>query len=144
MNKAQLVEAVAKTLDIPISWAAAPTAAVLDAIIRELAGGGKVMVTGFGTFDVVKHQERQGHNPQTMEPVTIPAHLEPRFKAGPSMKRLVNGERPLPEGSAIAKAPKGSLTPAPVDAETARLEADRKAAELTIASRRVAGQAGAR
>lgn len=38
----------------------------------------------------------------------------------------------------------GHATPAPVDAEAARLEADRKAAELTIASRRVAGQAGAR
>lgn len=110
MNKTQLVEAVAKTLDIPVSWAAAPTEAVLDAIARELAAGGSVTVTGFGTFDSTKTAARLGRNPQTGDPVPIPPRVRPRFRAGQNLQELVNGDRKLPEGSAIAKAPKGSLS----------------------------------
>jgi DNA-binding protein HU-beta len=111
MNKQQLIEAVAKILDIPVTWAAAPTEAVLDAIAREMAAGGSVTVTGFGTFDSTKTEARLARNPQNGDPVHISARVRPRFRPGQNLQELVNGDRKVPlDGSAIRKAPKGSLT----------------------------------
>jgi DNA-binding protein HU-beta len=109
MNKTQLVEYVAKTL----GNSAAPGAveAVLDAIARELASGGSVLVTGFGTFETIKRAPRMGRNPQTGVPVAIPSRTEAKFRPGQNLQELVNGDRAVPlDGSAIAKAPKGSLS----------------------------------
>jgi len=109
MNKTQLVEYVAKTLGSN----AAPGAveAVLDAIARELAAGGSVSVTGFGTFKTAKRAPRTARNPQTGEPAAVPARTVPKFLPGQNLLDLVNGDRAVPvDGSAVAKAPKGSLS----------------------------------
>jgi DNA-binding protein HU-beta len=144
MNKQQLTEAVAKTL----GEKAAPAAveAVFDAITRELADGGEVLVVGFGTFLSTRTAPRPARNPRNGDLVHIPARTRPKFRPGQNLLDLVNGDRPVPkDGSAIRKASKGTRTVAPpVDARAARLEADRKAAAAVIAGRRVAGQAGAR
>jgi DNA-binding protein HU-beta len=143
MNKMQLIEAVAKELGVAVPQAARNVDAVLDAIVRAVVNGESVGVTGLGTFETVSHPARKVRNPQTGGSVALAARTRPRFRPGQNFKDLVNKDKQLPAGrSAVAKAPKGSLVPAEVKA--ARLEADRKAAELTIASRRVAGQAGAR
>ncbi|MHA6764790.1 HU family DNA-binding protein [Streptacidiphilus sp. PAMC 29251] len=108
MNKASLIEAVAKTLGSK----AAPGAveAVLDAIARELADRGTAAVTGFGTFKTVTTQARKARNPQTGESVTVPARTKVRFVPGQNLADLANGDKAVPlNGSAISKAPKGSL-----------------------------------
>lgn len=108
MNKKHLIESVAKTLGDKT----APTAveAVLDAITRELAAGGRITLTGFGTFETFERPAYEAHNPKTLEPLTVPARILPRFRAGQNLRDLTNGDKPVPvDGSAIAKAPKGSL-----------------------------------
>lgn len=45
---------------------------------------------GFGTFEVKDRAERKGRNPQTKEPITIPASKAPVFKAGKGLKDKVN------------------------------------------------------
>lgn len=107
MNKQHLIDAVAATLGSK----AAPGAveAVLDAIARELAAGGTVRVTGFGTFAPVLQASWVGRNPQSGDPVTIPERTRLKFLPSQNLLDLVNGDKKPPlNGSAIAKATKGT------------------------------------
>ena len=88
MNKADLVKELEKRLG---SRRAANDAldAVLDTIVREVVRGGKVSITGFGTFDRVERAARTGRNPHTGTSVRIPKSKAPRFRAGTSFKSYV-------------------------------------------------------
>ena len=112
MNKAQLVEAVAETMDTSHRAAAEAVDAVLDAIVRAVTAGETVMVTGFGTFEKHARAARFARNPQTGERVKVKKTAVPRFRAGQGFKDLVSGAKKPPKtGPAVRKAPKGSLTP---------------------------------
>ena len=91
MNKSELVAAVAEKSGLTKKDAEKAIAATFDAITEELAGGGKVQLVGFGTFDVAERAAREGRNPQTGAAMPIPASKAPRFKAGKSLKDAVNG-----------------------------------------------------
>lgn len=78
MNKAELVEAVAKKTGGSKKDAEATIDATLEAITESLAGGDKVALKGFGTFQVVERAAREGRNPQTGESMTIPAKKVPK------------------------------------------------------------------
>ena len=59
-------------------------------IADALVNGDKVLIPGFGTFQVSSRKSRKGRNPRTDEPILIPAHKLPVFKAGSPLKRRVN------------------------------------------------------
>jgi DNA-binding protein HU-beta len=92
MNKTELVNFVAEDLGTTKADANQMVNAVLDAILEGLRTEGKVQLVGFGTFSAVDRAERQAHNPQTGEAITVPAKTVPKFKAGKTMKALVAGE----------------------------------------------------
>ena len=52
--------------------------------------GEKIQLVGFGTFEVTERAAREGRNPQTNEPMSIPASKAPKFKAGKALKDAVN------------------------------------------------------
>lgn len=111
MNKMQLVEAVAVYLGVPVSHAAEPVDAVLDAIVRSVTAGETVSVTGFGVFEKVDRAARIARNPQTGERVKVKKTSAPRFRPGQGFKDLVSGATKMPKtGPSVKKAPKGSLT----------------------------------
>ena len=62
---------------------------IFDAVIREVAGGGKVAITGFGTFEAAARAPRTGRNPRTGEPVPIRKTVAPRFKPGTTFRSVV-------------------------------------------------------
>jgi len=62
---------------------------VFDSIRDELKNNGKVTITGFGTFSVKERAARVGVNPQSGEPLKIPAKKVPVFKAGKLLKEVV-------------------------------------------------------
>lgn len=88
MNKAQLVDAVAKVV-CSKKEAAAAVDAVLDAITSSLKKGQAVTLVGFGTFKVAKRKARTGRNPRTGEKIKISAKKVPVFKAGSELKKVV-------------------------------------------------------
>ena len=47
---------------------------------------------GFGTFEVSERAAREGRNPQTNEPLQLPASKAPKFKAGKALKDMLNEE----------------------------------------------------
>ena len=89
MNKADLVAALEKSLG---SRKAATEAVetILETIVAEVAKGGKVALTGFGTFEKAARAARTGLNPRTKEAIQIPASNNPVFKAGKALKDAVN------------------------------------------------------
>lgn len=95
MNKAELVEKVA----IRTGMTPRETRVLVDAIFdpdpeigliaAELLRGGKVAISGFGTFEARPRKARVGRNPHTGEPLDIPATMAPTFKAGKPLKETL-------------------------------------------------------
>lgn len=62
----------------------------LKLIGESLRDGDKVVLTGFGTFEMRRRSSRRGINPQTREPITIDPSATPGFTASATFKGLVN------------------------------------------------------
>ncbi|HJC03255.1 MAG TPA: HU family DNA-binding protein [Candidatus Gemmiger stercoripullorum] len=89
MTKVELIAAVAANAGLTKKDADKAVSATLDVITETLQKGEKVSLVGFGTFEVRERKERQGRNPQTREPMTIPASKLPAFSAGKALKDAV-------------------------------------------------------
>lgn len=95
MNKADLIEKIAQELG-GRQEATTAIEVVVDAILREVASGGSVGITGFGTFERIDRAPRTGRNPRTGAPVPIEATSAPRFRPGTYFKRVVTDPNVLP------------------------------------------------
>ena len=89
MNKHELIETVSSKAEITKKEADLVVNATLDAIIEGLAKEGKVVIPGFGSFEVRTKTAREGRNPRTGEVVKIAAKRAPAFKPGKGMKEAV-------------------------------------------------------
>lgn len=89
MNKGDLVDAIAAKAEVTKKDAERVLTAVLDEIMDAVAGGDKVTLVGFGTFEQLHKQGRQGRNPRTGEELTIPAMTVPKFNPGKVFKEMV-------------------------------------------------------
>ncbi len=89
MNKAELINVVSEAAEVSKKDAETVITATLDAITDALKEGEKVQLVGFGSFEVKVRAERMGRNPQTKEPIPIPASKAPVFKAGKALKDAV-------------------------------------------------------
>ncbi|MBR4828778.1 MAG: HU family DNA-binding protein [Muribaculaceae bacterium] len=93
MNKTELVQAIAEKANLNKTQAKAALDAGIDAIERALKGGDKVALIGFGTFQVVKKDAREGINPATKAKIKIPAKKVVKFKAGAELAAKVNTKK---------------------------------------------------
>ena len=89
MNKTEFIASVAEKAGITKADAQKSVNAVLDVISETLAKGDRVVLTGFGSFEVRNAKERWGVNPRTKEKVKIPASKRPAFSAGAELKKAV-------------------------------------------------------
>ena len=89
MNKAQLIDAIAK--DAKLSKAASGKAldATIGSITKALKKGERVALVGFGSFSVAKRAARKGRNPQTGKEIKIAAKKVAKFKAGAELAKSV-------------------------------------------------------
>ena len=90
MNKAELIDAVAESTDLPKASATRAVDAVLETITGVLQSGNSVSLVGFGAFIVKARAARVGRNPQTGAAINIAAAKVPGFKAGKALKESVN------------------------------------------------------
>jgi len=90
MTKTDLVNAVAESTCLTKLDAEKSVKAFLEAVTGCLANGDKLTLVGFGTFSAVKRAARKGQNPQTGKKIEIAASVTPKFKAGNTLKSLVN------------------------------------------------------
>jgi DNA-binding protein HU-beta len=89
MTKADLVGKMADEAGITKAVAEKALNSFVSAVTDALAGGDKVTLVGFGTFDVAERTQREGRNPRTGETITIPASKVVRFKVGNKLKDSV-------------------------------------------------------
>lgn len=89
MNKQDLIKDIAERGEFTKADAEAALKAVQGAIAAVLVNGDKITLPGFGTFKVVETAARTGRNPQTGEPVEIPAKRKIKFNPTQALKDLV-------------------------------------------------------
>lgn len=90
MKKSDLVDSISLKHKLPKAQAQQLLDDVLSDLAEALARGDKIDLRGFGTFTVRDSKERTGRNPQTDEPLVIPARRVPGFKAGKALKDRCN------------------------------------------------------
>lgn len=126
MNKADLVDALEHRLGGKKA-ASDAIEAIFDVIIREVAAGGKVGITGFGTFERVDRAARTGRNPRTGESVRIESTAVPKFRPGTAFKMYVAEPATLPDaGPAASRAAAGTAAEVRAKAQ-ATIEAGKSA-----------------
>jgi DNA-binding protein HU-beta len=90
MNKTDLVNSIAAKSGLNKKNSEAALNAFIASVEDSLKTGDKVVLVGFGTFEVRSRAARKGRNPQTKQEITIPASKAPVFKAGKGLKDNVN------------------------------------------------------
>lgn len=76
--------------EVSISEAVGLVDLIFDTLKKRLAIGEKVMITNFGTFQVVERAPRQGINPATGGGLVIDAHRAVAFRPSPSLQDVLN------------------------------------------------------
>jgi integration host factor subunit beta len=102
MTKAELVDEVARVVQLTKKQAETIVNIVFDSIVDSLRAGQKIELRGFGSFRLRSRKSRTGRNPKTGEKVEVPSKKIPYFKPGKELKELIN--KALAEGTEGAPA----------------------------------------
>jgi integration host factor subunit beta len=105
MTKADLIEEVARVVEMTRKESEVIVESIFSSIVRALRSADKIEIRGFGSFRTRQRQPRVGRNPKTGARVEVPAKKIPYFKPSKELKDLVNDSASAP----ITPAP----TPAP-------------------------------
>ena len=107
MTKAELVDEVARVVQLTKKQAETIVNIVFDSIVDSLRSGQKIELRGFGSFRLRSRKSRTGRNPKTGEKVEVPSKKIPYFKPSKELKDVVNNSTtPVP-----ATAPPPESTP---------------------------------
>lgn len=90
MKKTELIAAIAEQSGLSKKDAEKALSATIDTIVKTVAEGDKIQLTGFGTFEQRQRNARTGVDPRTGNSIEIAASKVPAFKAGKAFKDAVN------------------------------------------------------
>ncbi len=90
MTKAELVDEVARVVQLTKKQAETIVNIIFDSIVESLRAGQKIELRGFGSFRLRSRKARTGRNPKTGEKVDVPSKKIPYFKPGKELKELIN------------------------------------------------------
>jgi integration host factor subunit beta len=103
MTKADLIDEVARVVEMTRKDSEIIVETIFDSVVRSLHQGEKIEIRGFGSFRTRQRQPRVGRNPKTGTRVDVPAKRIPYFKPSKELKDLVNGEgETTPSGQHLA------------------------------------------
>ena len=91
LRKREMAERVAESMGCPRSQGEQALNAVLASIVEAIRAGDRVVLTGFGTFEVREVKARKvrpirGAN--SGELIEVPAHNRVRFRAGETLAQV--------------------------------------------------------
>ena len=89
VSKAELVNSVAEQTGLKKREVKSVIDTVLDKVTAQLNNGGRVNLTGFGTFEVRERQARTAVRPGTTERIQVAGGKYPAFKPGKALKEQV-------------------------------------------------------
>ncbi len=91
LTKADLADAVFSAgLDIDKQEAIQLVEDYIEHIKKGLERDGKVMISGFGSYEVNFKKPRVGINPQTKEPIMLRARRVIKFKPSQLLRKAIN------------------------------------------------------
>ncbi len=90
MRKPELVAAIADQADLSKDKAGQALTVIIEEITQALERQEAVNLIGFGSFTQRARGARTGKNPQTGQPMEIPASNTVAFKPGKALKEAVN------------------------------------------------------
>ena len=134
MNKAELIEKVREVAGLSRSQAESAVDETFDSVVAAIKGGERVSLFGFGTFNPSARAARTGRNPQTGEPVKIPASKGVRFAPSAAFKAALNPKaaaKKAGKASAPAKKAGKKAAPAKKAASAKKAAPAKKAAKST-------------
>lgn len=92
LTKADLADAIYATLPIDKQKAAEIVEMYIEIIKIALERDGKVMLSGFGSYEVHQKKSRRGRNPQTGNPLILRERKVVKFKPSQLLRRAINGQ----------------------------------------------------
>jgi integration host factor subunit beta len=90
MIKADLINRIAKEMDIPKQEAEEGVNLFFQSIKDAILKGEEIEIRGFGSFRFRKRTSRSGRNPRTGAPVKVPPKKVLFFKPSKLLKELIN------------------------------------------------------
>lgn len=90
MNKGELVDLAATKTELTKKQLNEALTVFTDCITEAVAGGDKIVLVGFGSFEARDRKAREGRNPKTGDKMDIPATVVPAFSAGKQFKDAVS------------------------------------------------------
>ncbi len=92
MNKAELVDAIAKKSGLTKAAAERSVEAFIETVTESLVKADAIALSGFGTFSVSERAARIGRNPATGAEIQIAAAKVAKFTAGARLKEAINAK----------------------------------------------------
>ena len=93
MTKNELVRELAEDFELPRKTVSEMVESILDKMTEVLKSGDKVQLTPFGQFKIRDRAARIARNPQTGEPVNVPAKRVLKFIPGKPLKEAVSAPK---------------------------------------------------
>ena len=90
MNKSDLIEQLAVTMQLSGREAAAIVDTILETMTDALTRGDSIEIRGFGSFVVKEYESYTGRNPKTGELITVRPKRLPFFILGKDLREQVN------------------------------------------------------
>jgi len=91
MTKTQLVARVSEVTGVSRKQIDDILGSMIETVVRTVKRGESVKISGLGIFRLRKLKARMGRNPQTGEPIKIPARKKVGFSVAKTFKETVLG-----------------------------------------------------
>lgn len=93
MTKTQTIRHLSDKVGIPRKTVAALLEELVSTAIRETRNNGQFVIPGIGKLVKANRKARMGRNPQTGEPIKIPAKTVARFRVAKACKLAIVPKR---------------------------------------------------
>ena len=91
MTKQELIKTVANSAAITLREAEQAVNTLIALLVDEVKTEGRFALAGVGVFTAVTRAARERRNPQTGEPIQVPANKSVKFRPAASFKKTLNG-----------------------------------------------------
>jgi integration host factor subunit alpha len=98
LTKADLADSIYATMPVDKQKATQIVEDYIELIKDALEKENKVMLSGFGSYEVKYKPPRRGRNPQTGESIILRARRVVKFKPSQLLRKAINGQ-PIDENS---------------------------------------------
>jgi DNA-binding protein HU-beta len=132
MTKNELIRELAEEFELPRVRVGELVEAMLEKFTNVLKSGDKVQLTPFGQFRIRDRAARMARNPQTGEPVKVPAKRVLKFVPGKTLKDAVGAPK---RGGAAKKSP-AKKAPVAKKAAAKKAPAKKTAVKKTAAKKK--------